>query len=301
LVYYFGISQLFWDTVIIPIYSSSFLTVHISYVPAVIVPILNDLIPVDTVPVMESWRTNSGEVFQKMTKNIMVNLEDPVISVQRIRDKEIIITTKKGRKEKYNYVIFACSADSIIKCLQSPSILEYILLYWVGYADDHDKSFMEGIIHSDSSVLPELNRDDILRRYSNYIEISRNPTTGKLSVENNFILSSWIPVVSKYGGKFPMIITYNSDKAISKPAGKISNARLHPDLSFMNLGIGMLLRFCQGYQNTYYCGSYSTPGNGHDLSLLSGLVIACTLGAEYPFKNNDAKEDFRKLARIMGL
>jgi len=245
--------------------------------------------------------TNSGEVFQKMTKNIKKNLSDPVTLVQRMRDMEIIVTTKKGRKEKYNYVIFACSADSIIKCLHSPTLLEYILLYWVGYADDHDKSFMEGIIHSDATVIPEDFRDDVLGRYSNYIEIYRNKTTTNLSVENNFVLSSWIPAVSKYGGQIPMIISYNTEKEIKKPGGKISNARLHPDLSFTNLAIGMLLRFCQGNQNTYYCGSYSTPGNGHDLSLSSGFVIACTLGAAYPFNNNDAKEDFKKLARIMGL
>jgi hypothetical protein len=43
LIFLYGISNDFWETVIVPIHSSSFLTVNIWFVPAVIVPILNDL------------------------------------------------------------------------------------------------------------------------------------------------------------------------------------------------------------------------------------------------------------------
>lgn len=52
----------------------------------------------------------------------------------------------------------------------------------------------------------------------------------------------------------------------------------------------------------YYCGSYTTPGNGHDLSLLSGFVIADLIsgGGSYPFKGKEkACEDFERLKKIM--
>ena len=33
----------------------------------------------------------------------------------------------------------------------------------------------------------------------------------------------------------------------------------------------------------YFCGSTVTPGNGHDLSFLSGLVAASECGADFPY------------------
>jgi len=299
MIYFYGISDTFWETVVVPVYSSSFLTVHLNYLPTVIVPILQDLVPVDSVPVMQSWVSNSGEVFKKLTKKVNVYLDSPVTAVHRIKDMEITVTAKNHPAEKFNYVIFACPADTIIKSLHSPSLLEYILLYWVGYTDDHDKTFNEGIIHSDSSIIPPDYRRDVLDRYANYVELTRSNPQAPLVVENNFIVSSWIPGIAKH--EQTMIISYNTTKQIENPVGKVYNLRAHPDLNFINLGIGMLLRLCQGHKNTYYCGCYATPGNGHDLSFLSGLVVANTIGAPYPFSNKDAKEDFTKLATIMGL
>ena len=67
-----------------------------------------------------------------------------------------------------------------------------------------------------------------------------------------------------------------------------------------NLAISMLLRFCQGRQGVYFCGSFATPGNGHDLSLLSGMAIAHIIGAPYPFvQDAAARRDFDKLYRLM--
>ena len=52
----------------------------------------------------------------------------------------------------------------------------------------------------------------------------------------------------------------------------------------------------------YFAGSAMTPGNGHDLSFLSGLIIAKKLGAEYPFaKHSAAASDFERLRSLMGI
>eukprot|EP01123_Difflugia_compressa_P005075 TRINITY_DN16646_c0_g1_i1.p1 TRINITY_DN16646_c0_g1~~TRINITY_DN16646_c0_g1_i1.p1 ORF type:complete len:117 (-),score=0.32 TRINITY_DN16646_c0_g1_i1:4-312(-) len=101
-----------------------------------------------------------------------------------------------------------------------------------------------------------------------------------------------------------MLVTYNHGrKTIKNAYGKVSNARAHPELCIRNLIIGILIRFIQGFNNTYYCGSYTTPGNGHDLSLLSGFAVARAIGAEYPFipEDREAKRDFEKLCRLMGI
>ena len=45
----------------------------------------------------------------------------------------------------------------------------------------------------------------------------------------------------------------------------------------------------------------ATPGNGHDLSLCSGLAVAAAMGARYPFDDADAAEDLSRLRKILGV
>jgi hypothetical protein len=68
-------------------------------------------------------------------------------------------------------------------------------------------------------------------------------------------------------------------------------------------------RFCrdmtsQGLHDSvvWFAGSATTPGNGHDLSFLSGLIVAKKLGAEYPFAHDAAAAaDFERLRSLMGI
>lgn len=70
----------------------------------------------------------------------------------------------------------------------------------------------------------------------------------------------------------------------------------------MNLMVTQLLRLIQGRRGVYYCCNYTTPGNGHDLSLLSGFCAAHAVGASYPFPGNvEAEKDFHRLRNLMGL
>jgi hypothetical protein len=62
-LYLFGMSNNFWEHIIVALYSSSFLTKKLDGIPAVIVPIVDDLIPLNRVPIMDSWKNNSTEVF----------------------------------------------------------------------------------------------------------------------------------------------------------------------------------------------------------------------------------------------
>ena len=103
----------------------------------------------------------------------------------------------------------------------------------------------------------------------------------------------------------------------AKVVGEVENVRAHPLLSPRNHAAALALRFAQdqaadGYGDlsgrgtgVFFCGNYSTPGNGHDLSLLSGFAVAHRLGAPYPraWKVRDAAafRDFSKLRRLLGL
>ena len=81
-----------------------------------------------------------------------------------------------------------------------------------------------------------------------------------------------------------------------------SAPRSHPDLSVPNLIITQMLRLVQGKKGRYFCSNYAAPGNGHDLSFLSGLAVAGAMGAKYPFpKNKAALQDFDHMRLFMGV
>jgi len=62
------------------------------------------------------------------------------------------------------------------------------------------------------------------------------------------------------------------------------------------------LRLCQGRDGLYYCSNWTTPGNCHDMSLLSGFLCAHAIGAEYPFPDErEAQKDFHRLNDLMGV
>ena len=58
--------------------------------------------------------------------------------------------------------------------------------------------------------------------------------------------------------------------------GTVENKWNHPHMSFSGLMLSMLMRFIQGKDDIYYCGSYATPANGHDLSLTDSPVTGTT-------------------------
>eukprot|EP01126_Amoeba_proteus_P017227 TRINITY_DN1819_c0_g1_i16.p1 TRINITY_DN1819_c0_g1~~TRINITY_DN1819_c0_g1_i16.p1 ORF type:complete len:322 (-),score=65.40 TRINITY_DN1819_c0_g1_i16:134-1099(-) len=304
---FFGISRQFWNAIVIPIYSSTFLTVNLAYVPAVVAPTINTIIPLTKLPQLQTWTNSSAEVFNKMVKNIEVRTNTPVQRVVR-KGEEIHVIDKGGNCEKFSEIIFACPSTVVYQVLYSASLLEQILLWFISYTDSTDDSFLEGQIHSDQTVLPAEHRDVLLHRgyFANYILVY--PQDRGFRVENTFLLSSWIPAVRErkktedLQDEAPMLITYNSKKKLENVVGKVSNAQAHPDLSFRNLMISFFLRYVQGYKGTYHCSSYTTPGNGHDLSLLSGFVVAYAICDRYPFQKDDlAFSDFLKLRGLMGL
>jgi len=59
------------------------------------------------------------------------------------------------------------------------------------------------------------------------------------------------------------------------------------------------MRFIQGYNRTYYCGSY-TLFNTHEIAIISGLAIAYRLGADYPFHDDQlAKQQFNTYLSVV--
>jgi predicted NAD/FAD-binding protein len=144
-------------------------------------------------------------------------------------------------------------------------------------------------------VVPEEFRKNVLKECSNYIKIKNK------KVENTFILSSWLPEEKKLKTGIPYLVSYNNEDKIEGIKGTVTNLEAHPHLSFWNLFLSNLINLIyQGKDSIYFSGSYCTPGNGHDLSFLSGLVVAEEIGASYPFPENKlALKDKNSLKKML--
>lgn len=70
----FGVSRRFWDTVAVPVYSSSFLTTAFEELPATIVAPLDEIITIgfsDPCKPLHTWRQSSKDVFDAMAKRLL--------------------------------------------------------------------------------------------------------------------------------------------------------------------------------------------------------------------------------------
>lgn len=325
---WFGVSERFWSEVVIPVYSSSVLsTTELGRVPAVAVPLLTAIIRLDEPSILDTWGEghSSRTVFERMIESGQWRNQTgaAVTCVRFESDGKVTVSDTRGASRTFDVVVFACSAHDALAVMPNPSRMQSALLSRVEYCDETCSAFRHGIVHSDASVLPLPHRARLLKHYSNHIRVVQtgpksNPVWRYIQT---FIISSWWPGAKK--SLLPMLVTYGAeiaDRQGSSADGKVKAKGLihlglqvqqpqvrnrwnHPVLCHKNITIAALVAFIQGARNAFYCGSWTTPGNGHDLSLLSGLCVAERIApGSYPFGDNiDASDDFLRLQSLMKL
>ena len=240
---------------------------------------------------------------------------------------------------EFDKVIFACSAPAMLDALHGEDVdivetedgatkgmkpwqpwwpgerfkswLESFCLRGVTYTYERDPTFKMGEAHSQpQAVCPLEWKDEIMSDYCNYVEVDSTkdgPAPHLPYVENSFIISSWAPPAQKASvkGKLPMLVSYNCrDKlkghTIERP---VTSFEGHPCLTKFHLAASNIAwPLLQGSRGgtVYFCGSTVTPGNGHDLSLLSGMVAASECGAAFPYAGEEyPANDFSKLRGMM--
>jgi predicted NAD/FAD-binding protein len=291
----FGISREFWDTIFVPIHCASFITTSMRGVPAVILPLLESIVPLEHPTQMGTWRGAPRQVFDRMTAAFAnrVHTDHEITRVER-RNGVFAIGDAHGRTYEADKVVFACDASSVLQALESPSWLQRLLLGKAEYVDDVDPTFSRFVVHSDTHLFPEQHRKRILSDFNTYSEIDE---AGAL--ECTFVISAQNPSIKNAG--VPMLVTFNSTKAIDKVQKRIDLPHPTHTVSLRNLLIMSTMRFLQGRDDVYYCGTFTTPEGGHDLSFMSGLVAAHAIGAPYPFDrdNANAVADFRQMQKMM--
>lgn len=290
-----GIAEGFFRDVFVPVQAASFLTTNLDAIPAVILPVLESIFSSEDGATMDTWKHASVEVFDRMTAPFAdrVLLDRRVVKVQT-RTDGVRIVDHRGESYAFDQVVLASNAKHIAEALESPSPLHRALFGRYRYTEDIEPSFLEGVVHRDARVVPDRDRQEILASHCNYIDVAAG------RYENHFVISSWLPAAR--GLSEPMMVSYNQPpgRRLDRVETVVSNRRAHPLFSRENLARAALVRLVQGQRRLHFAGSYATPGNGHDLSLLSGLVAAFALGAPYPFAGDDrAARDFVRMARFL--
>ena len=336
LCWYCGVSEGFWDDIITPLHCTTFLTTKLKLIPAVLVPTIDELIPLAGTPQLTSWVGSSRDVFNGIEQQhagelLRVRRASNVELAQQEADGTWTLTVRvsgtglSGSEETlttiggFDRVIFASNAQHAAKTLPNTWVWWGVrmLLASVEYSDESCPMFRKGIIHSDTSILPDDAWEEITAHCCNYIEAyppddspNKDPDAAPL-FENTFVLSSWYPSVrapTTYGEPIEgdgrvRLVSYGlrHPELIRAPVGEVTNLTNHPALSPAFLVMTMLLRIAQGQRGVYFCGSMATPGNGHDLSLCSGLAVAAAIGAAYPFDDAEAAADLTRLRKILGV
>ena len=279
-----------------PIHCATFITTSMRGIPAVILPLLESVVPLEKPTQMGTWCGPPRQVFERMTRPFSerVHTGHEITQVLR-RNGRYVIVDDAGRRYEADKVVFACDASSVLRSLESPTWLQRVLLGGTQYVDDVDPTFSSFVVHSDPSVFPEGHRERILSDFNTYSEID-----GEGRLECTFVISAQNPATKDEG--VPMLVTFNSNKAIAEVQKRVELPHPTHTLSLRNLAIMSLMRFVQGKDGMYYCGTFTTPEGGHDLSFMSGLVVAHAIGAPYPFVSGEgdpALADFRQMQRLM--
>ncbi|KAL7535031.1 hypothetical protein ACHAXR_008423 [Thalassiosira sp. AJA248-18] len=327
-----GGSELWWQVVFTPHYTASFLVDELRPFPAVFGPLIEAQIPLHpnaenaqsfassrserdcNITTCQTWKdAGKGirEVFDKLTKDI--DLRENT----RVREVEVLSNGKKRVHDEYDNamdvdrVVFACPANAVGNIYKRAGWLANTIFSTLVYADDHhpDSGHMHAVLHSDGSVIEEGFRDDCLKRASNYVEVTEKQD-GSINIENQYNFGVQTPGPGVYDlplDKKPVMLISHAlgeGKSIDKEliVGTANHARAHPLYSGWNVMAMLSLRLVQGKDGIYYCSNWTTPGNCHDMSFLSGLACAHAIGAKYPFeKNGEAKKDFHRLRDLMGI
>lgn len=291
----FGISRAFWEKILVPVHATTLVTTRMKDLPAVVAPLMESIVPLERPTRMNTWVGAPRAVFDRMIRGFedRVHRDCDIVSVGRDPDG-FSLRSADGRSFRADRVVFACQAPAALASLPDASWLERQLLSRVRYVDDRDRTYSRFVVHSDVEILPEKDRARILSDYNTYLEVDEE---GEL--ECTFVLSAGNPSLRPYGR--PMLVTFNSRKPIRQVEAEHTLQRANPALSPGNLLRVILLRHIQGRRGLHYCGSHTTPEGAHDLSFLSGLVVARAIGAPYPFSLDDgpAVRDYHWMQRLM--
>lgn len=238
------------------------------------------------------WRKTSNGInqyFKKINQLLSekIYLNCPVESVEKSKSTiEVVLKNKKAII--VDEVIFACQAEIANRLLKNSSPLQRSLLGSFEYIN------IQSILHSDTRAISKKPLSHEYCQFELAEETLCNDFAGFLTRVNHHLY----PYQSL---SEPVYVSFDSLERID-PAKifAIKNWKL-PKLRPKDLLRKSKIHRIQGQNNYWFCGTdYSLTG--HEGALVSGLVIAHHLGADYRFVDNWlAKIQFDTIKNFMGV
>ena len=223
-----------------------------------------------------------GEIYQVIPKAIQgkVFLNRPAQKVER-KGKKIKVTDDQGKSEVFDYLIFACDPETILKITKGLTWLERKLLGNVKYFDDVT------VAHTDEDYMKKYYDIDMKNRDLHFVKTDEKDPK---KIDISFNLTFYQPQLKdKKPYVFQTIFLNKEDQdkwtknEIKK--GKIQLEKWWRQMSHAWTHFAKWIpcqRFIQGTKSTFYARSY-TWVNTHEIATISGLAAAARIEAPYPF------------------
>ena len=286
-----GFSGDFRYKILKPMFVNFLMATNVFDMPASMFARYLEFFDIESATPMRTWDRGSRRIYENMSEDFRdrIYLSRPVRKVRR-HSSHVVIEDENGTTETFDDVIFACNANQTLMILDRPTFLERSLLASVRYESElHNHA----VAHSDASVLPD-NAARPLASRSNHIEqYGARPD----NYEITYIMHNQQPWAKR--SDKPCLVTYN-------PISRIDESRIVRTWWFQHIVHDVrhvtllihLFRLVQGKRRTWHCGAH-TLINSQETCFVTGLVTARQVGADYPFRDSEAKKWFNYYGRMM--
>ena len=274
-----------------PMFVNFLMATNVFDMPASLFSRYLEFFDIESATPMQTWERGTRRIYEALSADFRekIYLGRPVRKVWR-GASQVVVEDEAGNEETFDDVVFACNANQTLMMLDEATRFESWLLSSIRYESElHNHT----VVHSDASVLPE---SDVraLETRSNHIEqYGARPD----NYEITYIMHNQQPWAGR--SDKPCLVTYNPVSRIDE--GKIIKRwwfqHIVHDVKHVALLMPMF-RFLQGRRRSWHCGAH-TLINSQETCFVTGLAAARQLGADYPFRDAEARKWFNFYGRTM--
>ncbi len=274
-----------------PMFVNFLMATNVFDMPASLFSRYLEFFDIETATPMQTWERGTRRIYEELTADFKdrIYLSRPVRKVYR-GASEVVVEDEEGKAETFDDAVFACNANQTLMMLDAPTRLESWLLSSIRYESElHNHT----VVHSDASVLPESGVRALETRSNHIEQYGARPD----NYEITYIMHNQQPWAKR--SDKPCLVTYNPVSPIDE--GMIIKRwwfqHIVHDVRHVALLMPMF-RFVQGRRRTWHCGAH-TLINSQETCFVTGLAAARQLGADYPFRDPEARKWFNFYGRTM--
>jgi len=183
-----------------------------------------------------------------------IRLSTPVADVHR-NANGVVIRTRRGDTQQYDYVVFACHSDQVLKLLDDPGVFEQQVLSAFPYQEN------EVVLHTDERILP---RKPLARAAWNYHLLANKQERVALTYDMN--------VLQNFDAPEKFLVTLNRSHVIDEKKILGRYVYHHPVYTPQAVAAQARHSDLNGVNRSFYCGAYWRSGFHED-----GVVSALTM------------------------